>query len=87
MEKPKMNISGVIVHASQEKFDQVHTLLKQTPGVDVHAAGADGKMVVTIEKTNDRETADTFDEIGKIPGVLATAMVYHHFEPNAEEIS
>jgi len=79
-----MNISGIVVHASPDKIDTVRPQLEQIPGVEVHAASAEGKMVVTIEKPGDRETADIFEEISRIPGILSTAMVYHHFEPDAE---
>ena len=80
-----MNISGIVVHASPDKTDLVRAQLGKIPGVEVHAASAEGKMVVTIEKPCDREITDIFDEIGKTPGVLSTAMVYHHFEPDTEE--
>ncbi|PIQ13980.1 MAG: glutamate synthase [Hydrogenophilales bacterium CG_4_9_14_3_um_filter_59_35] len=79
-----MNISGIVVHASPDKVDRVRVQLEKILGVEVHAASAEGKMVVTIEKPSDRETADIFEEIGRIPGILSTAMVYHHFEPDAE---
>lgn len=79
-----MNISGIVVHASPEKVEMVRTQLEKIPGVEVHAASAEGKMVVTIEKPGDREITDLFDEIGKTSGVLSTAMVYHHFEPDTE---
>jgi nitrate reductase NapD len=79
-----MNISGIVVHASPEKIEKVRAQLEKIAGVEVHASSAEGKMVVTIEKTGDREAADTFEEISRIPGILSTAMVYHHFEPDAE---
>lgn len=79
-----MNISGIVVHASPEKVEMVRAQLEKIPGVEVHAASAEGKMVVTIEKPGDREITDIFDEIAKASGVLSTAMVYHHFEPDAE---
>lgn len=79
-----MNISGIVVHASPDNIDTIRTQLEQIPGVEVHAASAEGKMVVTIEKPGDRETTDIFEEISRIPGILSTAMVYHHFEPDTE---
>lgn len=80
-----MNISGIVVHAHPDKIDMVRAQLEEISGVEVHAASAEGKMVVTIEKPSDREITDIFDEIGKTSGVLSTAMVYHHFEPDTEE--
>lgn len=80
-----MNISGIVVHAHPDKIEMVRAQLEKISGVEVHAASAEGKMVVTIEKPSDREITDIFDEIGKTSGVLSTAMVYHHFEPDTEE--
>ncbi len=80
-----MNISGIVVHASPDKIDRVRAQLEKIPGVEVHAASAEGKLVVTIEKPGDREITDIFDEISKTSGVLSTAMVYHHFEPDSAE--
>lgn len=85
LKRPNMNISGIVVHAHPDNIDKVRARLEKMDGVEVHAAGADGKMVVTIERNNDQETTDLFDKIGKTPGVLSTAMVYHHFEPDSEQ--
>lgn len=80
-----MNISGIVVHASPDKTDKVRVRLEKMAGVEIHAIGVDGKMVVTIERSNDRETTEVFDKIAKTSGVLSTAMVYHHFEPDSAE--
>ena len=80
-----MNISGIVVHAHPDKVDKVRTQLEDIPGVEIHAVGADGKMVVTIEKNDDREVVDVFETIAKLSGVLSTGMVYHHFEPDSTE--
>lgn len=80
-----IHISGIVVHAAPQKIDNVRAQLENIAGVEVHAASEMGKMVVTMEKANDQETADTFEEISKLPGVLSTAMVYHHFEPEEAE--
>lgn len=82
-----MNISGIVVHASPDKADKVRIRLEKMAGVEIHAIGAGGKMVVTIEKNNDREATEVFDKIAKISGVLSTAMVYHHFEPDSADIA
>ncbi len=79
-----MNISGIVVYASPDSVDALLGRLEEMRGVEVHAVGADGKMVVTIEKASDREAADVFDRIAGTPGVLSTAMVYHHFDPDIE---
>lgn len=78
-----MNISGILVQAKQERMAQVRTSIAAMAGVEVHAAGEDGKLVVTIEKHADQEIVDTFEALGKLSGVISTAMIYHHFEPES----
>lgn len=76
-----INVSGIIVQASPEKIAKVRAQLEEIPGVEIHAVGELGKMVVTLDKDDDRETTDTYEQISRLPGVLSTTMVYHHFEP------
>lgn len=76
-----LNISGIVVHAHPDKIGKVSALLEEIPGVEVHGASEIGKLVVTVEKADDRESADTYAQITQLPGVLSVAMVYHHFEP------
>ena len=75
-----MNISSIIVHAKPTELMSVRGSLEQIPGVEVHAATDDGKLVVTIETDTDGETASTFDRINTMDGVMSAAMVFHQFE-------
>ena len=75
-----MNISGVLVHAYPEKAAAVSRRLESMEGVEVHANTDEGKIVVTIEKTDDKSVADTLLELQVMPDVLNASMVYHHFE-------
>jgi len=42
---------------------------------------ADGRLVVTVETTTDRESSESFGRIGALPGVMSVSLVYHQFEP------
>ena len=59
--------------------------LEQIPGVEIHAATDDGKLVVTIETETDGETASTFDRINVMDGVMSAAMVFHQFESDPQK--
>lgn len=76
-----INVSGIVVQAAPEKVGEVRAQLEAIGGVEIHAVSEVGKMVVTIDKADDRETTDTYEYICQLPGVLCTNMVYHHFEP------
>ncbi len=80
-----MNISSAIVHAQPEATAGVQQRLVVLKGVEIHAASAEGKIVVTLEADSDAGTADLFERIGQIDGVMSTAMVYHQFESDPEE--
>lgn len=76
-----LNISGIVVHVHPDRIGEVSARLEAIPGVEIHGVSEIGKLVVTMEKADDRESADTYERIGNLPGVLAVAMVYHHFGP------
>ena len=80
-----MNISGVVVHSKPENVAGVQQQLTALPGVEVHAVGDDGRMVVTVEEASDRKMADTVNGLQHLEGVIAASMVYHHFEDLEDE--
>ncbi len=80
-----MNISSIIVHAKPAELSSVRGNLEQIPGVEIHAATDDGKLVVTIETDTDGETAGTFDRINTMDGVMSAAMVFHQFESDPQK--
>lgn len=79
-----MNISSAIVHARPGHAEAVQRALASLAGVEIHAVSAEGKLIVTIESPDDRETADTFEAINRMDHVLSTAMVYHQTESEPE---
>lgn len=76
-----MNICGVLVHADPRRFAQVHEALAQIAGLEVHELADGGRLVVTVEDTDTSRALDGLAEIHKTDGVVAAALVYHHFEP------
>jgi nitrate reductase NapD len=79
-----VNISSSIVHARPGAALAVRQALGAIDGVEVHAEDDHGRLIVTIETDDDRSTADTFEAIGRLPGVLTVAMVYHRTESNPD---
>ena len=80
-----MNISSLIVNARPEAVAAVQHALDAWPGVQVHAATAGGKLIVTLETDSDDQTTATFARINALQGVMSVAMVYHQFEPEPEQ--
>ncbi|MBI5718893.1 MAG: chaperone NapD [Burkholderiales bacterium] len=79
-----MNISSLVVHVRPEQVAAVRAELSTWPGVEVPAAAPDGRLVVTVETTTDRESSECFTRIGTLPGVMSVALVYHQFEPEPD---
>lgn len=79
------NICGVLVHARPDLLPDVTAALEALPGVEVHMASDEGKMVITVEDAPDAATGGTWagatiDQFNKIPGVLSVTLAYHHFD-------
>lgn len=79
-----MNISSLIVDVQQASVGAVRSTLDGWPGVQVHVATPEGKLIVTLETETDAETTDTFARMGALDGVMSVAMVYHQFEPESK---
>lgn len=75
-----MNISSAIVHARPGETPVVQAALATLVGVEVHAVSPDGKLIVTIETDDDAGNVATYEEIGRLAGVMSTAMVFHQTE-------
>ncbi|MFO1220647.1 MAG: chaperone NapD [Burkholderiaceae bacterium] len=79
-----MNISSLIVDVQPGAAAAVRSELQRWPGVEVHAADARGKLVLTLETDTDAQTTDTFARIGALEGVMSLALAFHQIEPEPE---
>ncbi|WIM04600.1 MAG: chaperone NapD [Candidatus Nitricoxidivorans perseverans] len=80
-----MNISSAIIHARPGAAGAVQSRLAGINGVDIHAVSEEGRIIVTIETDDDRGTADTFEFISQVDGVLSASMVYHQTESDPDK--
>ncbi len=78
-----MNICGVLVHANPARMSAVLSGLESLDGVEVHDRSGDGRVVVTVEDTERTTALDTLTQIHRLDGIVAAALVYHHFDPGA----
>ena len=75
-----MSITGLVVHAAPDNALSVQGALEALDGTEVHKVTDDGRLVVTVDLTDDGQAAQVFDSFRNIPGVLSTSLVYTHFE-------
>ena len=75
----------MIVSSRPEDNMLVRDGLARLAGVEVHTVAEDGRMIVTIEAESEQATVNMYEEIDRLPGVLAVSMVYHQVESNPDE--
>lgn len=74
------HICGVLVQARPERMDLVRAGLTALPGVEVHHATDDGRLIVTVEDTEDAITGDTLHKLHTVQGVISASLVYHYHD-------
>ncbi|TAK47650.1 MAG: hypothetical protein EPO23_11560 [Xanthobacteraceae bacterium] len=77
-----MNICGVLVHSKPDCVADVAAALARISGVELHGSADGGRLIVTIEDTASTLALSGLEQIHRTPGVVAAALVYHHFEPD-----
>ncbi|MBT9519425.1 MAG: chaperone NapD [Dechloromonas sp.] len=80
-----MNISSVILGVLPADAAVVSKSLRELEGVEVHAVGEDGRMIVTIESGDQDNTSNIFEAIRQTPGVISASLVYHQYESDPDE--
>jgi periplasmic nitrate reductase NapD len=81
-----MNIAGLVVFARPERIDSVRRQLIAIPGVEVHAAADNGRLVITVEEHRDASVVSTMGRLHELDGVLAAALVYHYGDDESENV-
>lgn len=80
-----MNLSSLVVHARPGKTPLLHAAMHGLPGVEVHAATDDGRLVVTVEECAESSVADTMMKIQTMEGVLSMSLAYHYCDNDLNE--
>jgi nitrate reductase NapD len=80
---PEFHVSSLVVHVRPEHLDGVLAALADMPGVETHGTAPSGKLVVTLETASEQDVVQHMGTIGELPGVLSTALVFHHVEPGS----
>jgi nitrate reductase NapD len=82
-----IGVCGVLVHTKPAEITPVRDALERLPGVEVHAATREGRMVVTVEDTGEAPVFETITGFHHIKGVISTSLIYGHsekYEPEQE---
>ncbi len=73
-----MNICSCIIHARPENGPAVEALLNSIPGVEVHGGVEEGKLIVTVEDSENSTAGDTMMTFNSLEGVVSATLIYHY---------
>ncbi|MDH3542887.1 MAG: chaperone NapD [Desulfobulbaceae bacterium] len=73
-----MNISGIVVQTHPQNSDSLQHELASLPGVNVHGASEEGKIVITVEDTPEQAPSDTLMGVQNMQGVLSASLIYNY---------
>lgn len=75
-----MDIAGVLVRSLPADMPKVSQALTRIPGLEIHLATEDGRLVVTLDESGGERLGDTISDLNRIDGVISAAMVYQYSE-------
>jgi nitrate reductase NapD len=76
----KLHISSLVVHGRPECLQSVGAGIAAIAGASLELQDSSGKMVVLAEGGSEQSILDIIAQIESLPGVLATALVFHQVE-------
>ena len=68
----ELHISSLVVHARPATLAAVCAAIARLPGAEVHASNRQGKIVVTLETSDEGGVLARLDQIGRMGGVPLT---------------
>jgi nitrate reductase NapD len=79
-----MNLASLVVHTRPGDGDRIADQLRTLPGVEIHAATDDGRLVVTVDHDVSQVTADTLTAIHETRGVISAAITFQYSDDESE---
>ncbi len=73
-----MNLASLVVHTLPRDRERIADQILGLPGVEIHAATDDGRMVVTVEHDTSQVAADTLKAIHETRGVISAAITFQY---------
>ena len=84
-QQDECHISSLLVHVRPERQQEIADRIAGLPGIELAPSPKPGRLIVTLETANTFEIMDRLEAIHDMPGVIAAALVYHHWEPAEAE--
>ncbi len=73
------HVASFIAQIDISQKEDVYNSINAIPGAEIHVKDPSGKIIFTIEATNQRHIGNYADELKDQPGLLSLAPVYHQY--------
>jgi len=83
----EIHVCGVLVQSRPDDINAVEAGLLKIPGVEIHDRAEDGRLIVTIEDTEDAPASSSLADVYKVDGVLGASLVYHQWDVEDDQPS
>lgn len=86
MKSGQLHISSIVVTAHPDRIGLTTDRINAMPIAEVALADARGKMVVTLETTDEHELVQALTDIQLLPGVASAALAYHEVIAHSDNL-
>ncbi len=80
-----ISVCGVLVLVHPDKREATEARMLEIPGLEIHGASEEGKLVITVQTDSYRETGDAITRLQNVKGILSISMIYQHAEAIEDE--
>ncbi|MFQ5644869.1 MAG: chaperone NapD [Thiogranum sp.] len=80
-----MTICSMVVHTRPENIEPVSDNLTKMEGVEIHATGENGKLVVSIDHPDRKYCSESIMRMSTMDGVLNATLIYEYHEEDDSE--
>ena len=79
-----VHISSILVTANPDRLADVRKAIGAYPIAELAGGNETGKLIVTLETSNEGEMVQALTDIQLMPGVISAALAYHEAAPLEE---
>ncbi len=79
------HVASFIAYSFPKHQATVRAEIETKDGFEVHGEDPDGRLIVTVEGTNQRDLVAGFEELQNIPHMLNVAPIYHEYTDEASD--
>jgi len=80
----EVHIASMIVHVLPAHMQALQDWIAGQPDLEIRATSPEGKLVLVVECTHQRDILSVIDDVEQHGGVLACTMVYHEVMNRSE---